>query len=130
MKKIIILLAHGSPEKYARGIIISLKGKLSQYFPKNKFELYHAFLEFNKPRLEECFKQVFKNKRTRTAPVSVVILPVFISKGSHIMFQVPKIIKSIKKKYKNIDVKLALPLGADDLVVKILYTRYKQIVRK
>lgn len=125
-KQPIILLAHGSPEKYAKKVLISIKKKLSGYFEKKRFALYHAFLQFNKPDLESCLKQVLKST-INNRQSKIVILPVFISHGRHTLFDVPKIIKNIKKKYRGVKIKVALPFGSDDLLVRALYKQYKKV---
>lgn len=125
-KKIIVLLAHGSPQKHAKNCLTSLRKKLLPYFEKNSFVLSYAFLQFNKPNLEECLFKILNNKRDYKK-YSVIVLPVFLSQGRHTLYDVPKILKNIKRFYKDINIKLALPLGPDDLLVKLLYKRYKMI---
>lgn len=135
MKKIIILLGHGSPEKYASKVLLALKKKLLIRFSKDKYDLYHAFLQFNKPSLEYCLQNVLKSKidnpargeaRHRRQKSQILILPVFLSHGRHLSHDAPKIIKKTKLKHKGVGIKLALPLGSDDLLVKLLNKRIKQ----
>ena len=120
IKDAIILLSHGSKEKYARKTLVELKNKLKKYFPKSKCNFYHAFLQFNKPTLYQCLNKVKSSK--------VVIIPVFISHGKHTLSDVPKIIKKVRDGKENVIVKVALPVGSDDLLVKALYKRCKDAI--
>ena len=128
--KIILLLSHGSPEKHAKQVLVALKNKLSRYLKQRQiiFYLYYAFLQFNRPTLSECFDEIIR--RYNKHIISVVVLPVFISHGRHTLSHVPKIIKDIRNRHKSLRVKVALPLGSDDLVVKLLVKRYKESIRK
>ena len=120
-KKAIVLLAHGSPLPDAKKAIVSLAKKLSRYI---RVKMYYAFLQFNHPRLIKCLYNIVGNKKLKVS--EVMILPVFISDGNHTLSDLPKIIKTFKKTYKHINIKLAKPLGNDDLVVRLLYKRYKE----
>lgn len=129
-KEIIIILAHGSPEKRFKKVVSSLRQKFSKCFVKKSTLVYHAFLMFNKPNFTSLLKSLLikGNKSLK----KIIILPLFISQGRHSLRDLPKIIKCIKdeyKKYKNIPIKLALPLGSDDYVVKLLYKRYKEVIQ-
>lgn len=119
MNESIILLAHGSPEKYAKRVLLAIRKKFSKYCNKKKTKIYHAFLQFNKPNLEDCLNRIKKSK--------IVILPVLISHGWHTKQDLPKTIKTMKKRYRGLSVKVALPLQADDLMVKLLFKRYKEV---
>lgn len=121
MNESIILLAHGSPEKYAKRVLLEIKKKFSKNCNNKKTKIYHAFLQFNKPSLEKCLNKIKDSK--------IVILPVFISDGRHTKRDLPKIIKTMKKS-KGLSVKVALPLGADDLMVKLLFKRYNEVKGK
>ena len=131
-KEVIILLGHGSPEKYAKKVIISLKKKLSKYFKKKNVIIYHAFLQFNKPSLNSCLQKVLNSTfdipaegeaRQRRQSLKIIILPVFISHGRHTLHDIPKVINEFKKKYNGVFIKLALPLGSDDLMAELLNKR-------
>lgn len=120
----IILLAHGSREKYPKIVLQELKNKFSQCFQKEKPKVYNAFLGFNKPYFDKLLNNLSQDKSI----TKILVLPVFISHGKHTLYDVPNIIKSFATRHKNIKIKLAEPLGADDSMVKLLHERYKDIV--
>ena len=126
LMEIIILLAHGSPEKYAKETLISLVKEFTGCLKKNKKMIYCAFLQFNRPNLEECLIPIL-NSKCPLSSMKIIILPVFVSHGSHTLKDVPAIIKKLKKIYKGLNIKLALPLGNDKLLVKLLYKRYREV---
>ena len=161
IKQIIILLAHGSKEKYVEKTILVLKRKLSKYINKKTVNIYHAFLQFNKPTLQECLNKTlasqiqdlrkvhrvwhpfapFPPKRHTSLRMpyhcslfcvspKILIIPIFISQGKHTLVDLPRIISDFRKNHKGVTIKLALPLGGDDLLVKLLYKRYKNALRK
>ena len=122
----IILLAHGSPKKYAKQTLLALVKKFKSFLKRKNVHICHAFLQFNKPTLEECLRKILSSE-LKVQNLRIVILPVFLSHGVHTMLDVPKIIKKLKKSYKGLNIKLALPLGADELLVKLLFKRYKEL---
>lgn len=127
-KHIVILLAHGSPESYMKKVVISLQKKLSNELTKKNCTVKYAFLQFNKPKLKDSLVKIL-NSQLKTKNLKIIILPLFISHGRHTLFDLPKITKDIKrlfKNYKDVCLKVALPLGSDNLVVKLLYKRYKE----
>ena len=128
MKEIIILLGHGSPEKYAKKVLLALRKKLRAKLSRNKYNLYYAFLQFNKPSLTSCLHKMF-NSTFDIRHSKILIVPVFLSNGRHLMYDVPKIIKKIKLKcvkHKKLNIKIALPLGSDDLIVELLNKRIER----
>ena len=125
----IILLAHGSQKKNAKRDLALIKRKLSNYLKNDSFILYNAFLQFSKPTLESCLGKIL-NSKFITKNLKIIILPVFVSHGRHTSFDIPKIINKMKTIYKNPNIKVALPLGSDDLLVRILYKRYKETISR
>lgn len=118
-KKIIILLAHGSPEPYAKKNLIELKKKFKQYLKDNSYIIEHAFLQFNKPSLRQCL-----NKYNQQS--EIVILPIFISHGRHTLSDIPEIVDNFQKKYK-LNIKVREPFNDDKSIVHLLYKRFKGV---
>lgn len=132
-KEIVILLSHGSKEKYSKQVLVSLKNKLLKCISDKAF-VFHAFIQFNNPNLTELFKRLRVKLDLRKIK-RVIIIPVFLSFGKHTNQDLPKLVKEIKEKHlkannKKIDIKVALPLGSDNYIVKLLHKRYKEVVSR
>ena len=127
-KEAILLLTHGSSEKFAKKNILSLKKRLANMFQDKQHVFYHAFLEFNTPMLLKSLYSIGGNKKLKISKVT--ILPIFISDGNHTLYDLPEIIKTFRKTYKHINIRVAKPLGNDDLVVRLLYKRYNQSLHR
>ena len=120
----VIILAHGSKEQHIKRVVVALAKKLSLCFSSKSLIVSYAFLQFNKPSFEEIVKRIF----SKNNPKKIIILPLFVSHGRHTLYDIPKIINNIKRKYRRVSIKLALPLGSDAYLVKLLYKRYKEVV--
>lgn len=132
-KEIVILLGHGSKEKHAKQVLVSLKNKLSKCI-LNKALVFYAFIQFNSPTLTKLFKRLRAKLDLRRIK-RVIIIPAFLSYGKHTNSDLPKLVNEIKEKQlkaynKKIDIKIALPLGSDNYIVKLLLKRYKEVVSR
>ncbi|MBI1857549.1 MAG: hypothetical protein HYR97_00295 [Candidatus Melainabacteria bacterium] len=128
IKRTVILLAHGSPKNHAKNVLLKIKNKISKYFAKSCI-LKYAFIQFDEPSLLQCLNRISSKVR------HIVILPVFISHGKHTLNDIPMIVKSFKKNRKkgafhSVNVVIAEPLEAHDMVVKALYSRYMTAIGK
>lgn len=124
-KEVVVLLSHGSSKKYAKQVLTSLKKKLSSILQKYNVQFFHAFLQINKPLLEDCLLGIMDSKNIKIS--KIIILPVFISHGKHTRDDLINIVRKFKKSYEKPNIKLAEPLGDDEFLVKLLAKRYKNI---
>lgn len=125
IREVVILLSHGSREVQAKRALALLKKKFSKYF-SSAIYIEYAFIQFNRPDLIALFKKLSVRLDLKQIK-RVVIIPVFLLSGKHTRTDLPLLVKKIKKIYGNLNIKVALPLGPDDYIVKLLYKRYKGI---
>lgn len=118
----VVLLAHGSSKDNMKKVLLKIKKKISDLLEKEKLLVFHAFLQMNKPAVDNVLNNVRKLNTIR----EIIILPIFVSHGEHTLWDLPRIVKKHNKKVK---IKVAKPLESDDLLVKLLCKRYYEIRR-
>jgi len=101
MQDLVILLAHGSRDP--------LWAKTFEAFTKNARAKHSnttlAYMELCTPSLEQEIDKGVKNGYHH-----ISILPLFLARGKHLRYDVPKLLKQYELKH-NIVIKLLAPLG-------------------
>jgi sirohydrochlorin cobaltochelatase len=119
MKKCVLIISHGSREKSAN---VEFKRLVQKYRTRHPdWKVSHAFLELAHPSIPEAL-EVLAMKSDE-----VSVLPLFLFAARHVKKHIPEILKTFRKKYPKIKVKLAKPLGSDSKLLAILDQRVQEI---
>ena len=115
--KALIIAAHGSRKKESNLEIASLVERVSKK-AKRSFEIVvHAFLQMADPSLEKKINELVQKGATK-----IVIFPFFIAGGSHILVDIPELVKQAGLKYPHVEFKLTRHLGKiqaiEDIIVR------------
>lgn len=78
--------------------------------------------ESQRPNLEQAVAEVVKKGAEK-----IIVAPVFLSNGIHIQKDIPEEIKRLKEKYQ-VEIKMALHLGADFRIADIIIERIKEVI--
>ncbi|NLW25271.1 MAG: cobalamin biosynthesis protein CbiX [Clostridia bacterium] len=123
MKPAIIVLGHGSRREDANEEIREIAGKLAA---RDKESLYQvAFFQFGEPSLGEALKLLVESGVNK-----IIVLPLFLTVGSHIHQGIPEIISRFQKDYPGLNISLARHLGADPLIIRLLEERIKEVTER
>jgi len=101
MANLVILLAHGSRDP--------LWAKTFEDFTKSARAKHSnttlAYMELCTPSLEQAI-----NEGAKAGYCCISVLPLFLAKGKHLRYDVPKMLKQYEIKH-NIEIRLLAPLG-------------------
>jgi sirohydrochlorin ferrochelatase len=115
--KALIIAAHGSRKKESNLEVEFLVENVSQK-AKGSFEIVtHAFLQMAEPLLEKKIDELVQRGATK-----IVIFPFFIASGSHILVDIPDLVKQARITYPHVEFVLTRHLGKiqaiEDIIVQ------------
>lgn len=113
MEKIIII-AHGSPKKEVNNLDFIVK-ELAIVLGRKVEDIKYAYLKYGSPSVDEAITKCVEEGAKR-----IIVHPFFLSSGSHVSFDIPKIIENIKKLYPQLEVLCTKPLGKSKKLVYII----------
>lgn len=114
----VILLAHGSRLQEANDDVAGLAALLQEHAGTEKARVYHAFLQFGKPSLEEIIESCAQNGFKE-----ILVLPLFLTSGVHITEDIPALMAEAKERYPQVAIKQCRLLGCDSRLVPYLWER-------
>ena len=114
--KSIIVVAHGSRSKESNDLFFEIVDKLKERLEKPSIE--GCFMEISKPSIDDKIEEMYE-----IGLRDFTILPYFMSPGVHIKRDIPEILKQAKKKYGDIEIEIAQPIGYHDKLIDILKER-------
>jgi len=113
--KVLIIAAHGSRKKESNLEVASLVKSVSKKL-KGSFELVdYAFLQMADPLLEKKIEALVQKGATK-----IVIFPFFMASGSHILFDIPKIVRQAQSTHKHVEFKLTRHFGKIEAIEDII----------
>lgn len=125
MKKIhTIVLGHGSRNKETVGEFQQTILRYKMLYPED--EVSYAFVEFSSPLLEEAVESLLKKEEIEV----LVIVPLFLSIGNHLISHLPKRIEVLEKRFPKVRFQLARHIGADPLICTIIKVRSDEVKYK
>lgn len=104
MKQGIVLFGHGSRNSDWAVPFEAIRREIAQQQPDTPVEL--AFLELMQPTLPEAVASL-----AALGVVKVAVVPVFISTGSHVREDLPKLVSEALTLSPGLDITVAAPLG-------------------
>lgn len=121
MEKIIIV-AHGSYKKETNNNLKDFTKAMAVKLKINPEDIKYAYLRFKRPTVEEAISQcISENAKT------IIIHPLFLSSGTHVTLEIPKIIESFKQKHQEIEIVYTKPLGLHEKLIDIVKERIEEI---
>lgn len=112
---VLIIVAHGSRNKKSAQQVAALCQKISEK-AQNKFDLVaHAFLQFASPFLEETIEDLVQRGARR-----VIVFPLFIAAGSHLLQDIPEAVEKAGKAYPGVAFTLTRHLGGIEAIEDII----------
>jgi sirohydrochlorin cobaltochelatase len=117
-----LLVSHGSRDKSAHREFKRLVQKYRKRHPA--WKVSHAYLELAQPSIPEALESLASESK------EIVVLPLFLFAAKHVKKHIPEILKTFRKKYPSVKVKLGKPLGSDLQLLDILDRRLQQIAHK
>jgi len=116
----LIVVAHGSRNKKSAEQVTALCQKISEkarnLSDQNKFDrVAHAFLQFASPLLEETIDDLVQRGALR-----VIVFPLFIAAGSHLLKDIPEAVEKAGKTYPNVKFSITRHLGGIEAIEDII----------
>jgi sirohydrochlorin ferrochelatase len=117
----VLVIGHGSSDIRAREAFIHTVSSLCQYYRSAGF----CFLELDEPSIEKAITTIISN-----GSKTMLIMPYFLHKGSHIKHDVMQEVQSalIKNKFENAFV--SRHLGVDDRLIQLVLERASEVERR
>ena len=112
----IIVVGHGSRTEEAKELFFQIVDSLNERIEDSNVE--GCFMEISKPYIPAKIDEMYE-KGIR----DFIILPYFLIPGIHIKEDIPEILEEAKKKYGDITVSMANPIGYHEKLIDILVER-------
>lgn len=112
----IIVFAHGSRIESANQAVRVVAAELARAGPFEHVEA--AFLELGQPDLDGAVLRLFGRGVNR-----IVIIPYFLTLGTHMERDLPRIVARISKSHKGLEISIAPPLDGHPALLQILLDR-------
>ena len=113
--KALLLIAHGSRRKQSNDEVVRLADKLKHNCAEQYAIIHAGFLELAETLIPEGIKKCVDDGAT-----SIVVLPYFLNSGRHVIEDIPNIIKDTKPLYPDVEIKIAVHLGASEMMIELL----------
>ncbi|MCG8382299.1 MAG: CbiX/SirB N-terminal domain-containing protein [Gammaproteobacteria bacterium] len=114
MKKWLII-AHGSRLDESNQEVIQLSQSLAATLNVKQKDIHYAFLELARPSIPEGLQNCINEGGTH-----IVVLPYFLTNGTHVKNDIPHIIRTEKEKYAHVKIDLCQHIGAVDSIKSVI----------
>lgn len=122
MKKALLVIGHGSRSNSAQNIFSEMIDLVRE--KANGFNIVEGcHMELCKPSISDTVEKLAADDIKE-----ITMVPYFLYDGIHIKEDIPKIIEEISNKYKNINFKMAKPIGVEPVLADILVARAKEVI--
>lgn len=111
----LIIAAHGSRKNQSNLEVASLVQRVFKKANTSFETVEHAFLQMADPLLEKKIHELVQKGATK-----IVIFPFFIGSGSHILVDIPEIVKQAQLTYGHVEFKLTRHLGKIEAIEDII----------
>jgi sirohydrochlorin ferrochelatase len=115
-----IVFGHGSRVESANQAVREVAAELARSGPFPYVE--PAFLELGQPDLAGAVERLVAREVRK-----ILVLPYFLTLGTHLERDLPRLIHDIALKYKDLDISSAPPLEGHPALVRILLDRVNSI---
>ncbi len=118
----IVLLAHGSRGEKIEGARLKEIPSLLVSKLGNGNAVQPAFLQFNRPNLEDAIGALFQE-----GIKEVIVLPYLLFEGTHYHQHIPEELDRLAKVYPGVTIKMARSLGVDGRILDVVKERLAEI---
>ena len=113
--KSLLLVAHGSRRHASNDEVKNLVERLREHAVGRYTSIGHAFLELAEPSIPDGIDALVKQGCDE-----IVVLPYFLSAGTHVADDIPAIIEDKKAQYPNIPIQVAPHIGSSRHMLDLL----------
>ncbi|CCK78910.1 sirohydrochlorin chelatase [Desulfobacula toluolica] len=113
--KALIIAAHGSRKKESNLEIASLVERLSKKTSGSFDMVVHAFLQFADPLIEKKIDELVEKGVEK-----LVIFPFFLGSGSHILVDIPELVKKAQTTHGHVEFQLTRHLGKIEAIEDVI----------
>ncbi len=113
--KALIIAAHGSRKKESNQEVAALARRVSKKAMGSFEKIEHAFLQLADPLLEKKIDELVQKGVTK-----IVIFPFFIGSGSHILVDIPKLVKQARFTHAHVEFKVTRHLGKIEAIEDVI----------
>ena len=117
----VLVIGHGSTDKRAREAFVYTVGGLDRYYHSVSF----SFLELDQPNIETAITNVVSQ-----GPKTLIIIPYFLHKGSHIKRDVVLEIRSALEKSSFEEAFVSGHLGVDEKLIELVLHRAGEVEKR
>ena len=117
----ILIVGHGSTDKRAREAFLYTIGRLDQCYRSVSF----SFLELDEPSIGTAITNVVARQ-----PKTLIIVPYFLHKGSHIKYDVNKEVRSALDRVCFKEAYTSRHLGVDEKLIKLVLHRAEEAEKR
>lgn len=118
--KTLIIAAHGSRKKESNKEVASLAERIEEKGKALFDRVEHAFLQFAEPLIGARLDDLVKDGATQ-----IVIFPLFIGSGSHVLTDIPDLVQAAREKYPDVRIEVARHLGRLEALEDIILNEVK-----
>lgn len=104
--KALIIAAHGSRKNSSNEEIAALAERVGVKGQADFQWVDHAFLQFAEPLIETKLDELVAKGASQ-----IVIFPLFIGSGSHVLTDIPELVEKAQEKYPDLQIKVTRHLG-------------------
>ncbi len=118
-KTAVIIFGHGSPVPEANRTLFDVADRIRE---KGNYEVVQpAFLEFEHPNFQEAIDIILDRGKKK-----VIIHPYFLYMGVHVRKDLPQEVDSAKRRYPDIEIRVAKNLGCHEKIVEVAVERIEE----
>ena len=121
MKSGYVIFAHGSRIESANEAVYFVAGEMARTGGLDLVEV--AFLDCAPPGLSEAVERIVKRGASR-----VVIIPYFLTLGTHLQRDLPRIVDRIRRRHEGIEFSITAPLDGHPALAGILLDRANKAI--
>lgn len=121
----IIIVDHGSRTRESNRLLEEVAARFARRFETQFPIVEGAHMELAEPTMAQAYARCVAQGARR-----VVICPFFLGPGRHIREDIPRLAREAAAAFPDIEHIVAAPLGADDLILELLFKRLTQSLRR
>jgi sirohydrochlorin cobaltochelatase len=109
----IVLFAHGARDPDWARPFRQLVAELGERLPGERIVL--AFLDLMQPSLPDCAAALYAD-----GVRALRVVPVFLAAGGHLKEDLPRLVESLKARYRDLEITLEPPIGEQPEVISAI----------
>ncbi len=113
-----VVFGHGSRIESANQAVRDVAARMAA---SGRHAVEPAFLELGEPDLAGAADRLVSRGATR-----IVVIPYFLTLGTHLQRDLPRLAENVARRYQNVDVKVTAPLDGHPALLEALLDRASQ----